>query len=75
MEWTTVTVIIALVGLIGVFVGVAVSMSKSSQRLSDSVASLDSNIGDIKADNKEFRNKLENHETRISVLEHSGKEE
>src|SRR5574344_302390 len=71
-EWTVVTVIITLVGLVGVFVKAAWSMSKSSQRLSDSVDRLQSSIDDLKTDNKEFRDKLENHETRISLLEHSG---
>lgn len=69
MEWTTVTVIIALVGLIAVFVRAAVSMSKSSQRLSDSVDGLKSSIDDIKADNKDFREKLADHETRIQLIE------
>lgn len=71
-EWTVVTIIIALVGLVAVFVKAAWSMSKSSQRLSDSVDRLQSSIDDLKTDNKEFRDKLANHETRLSLLEHGG---
>jgi hypothetical protein len=71
MEWTVVTVIVALVGLVSVFAKAAWSMSKSSQRLSDSVDRLESSIDDLKTDNKEFRDKLANHETRICLLEHT----
>ena len=69
-EWTVVTVVIALV-LVGVFVKAAWSMSRSSQRLSDSVDRLQGSIDDLKTDNKEFRGKLANHETRIALLEHA----
>lgn len=71
-EWTVVTIIIALVGLVAVFVRAAWSMSKSAQRLSDSVDGLKDSVDDLKTDNKEFRDKLENHETRIALLEHCG---
>ena len=68
-EWTVVTIIIALVGLVAVFVKAAWSMSKSSQRLSDSVDRLQGSIDELKSDNKDFRDKLANHENRITVLE------
>lgn len=70
-EWTVVTVIIAMVGLIGVFVKAAWSMSKSAQRLSDSVDGLKGSVDELKADNKEFRDKLADHENRIYHLEHT----
>ena len=68
-EWGVVTVIIALVGLVGVFVKAAWSMSRSAQRLSDSVDGLKGSVDELKSDNKEFRDKLANHENRITVLE------
>lgn len=68
-EWGVVTVIIALVGLVSVFVKAACSMSKSAQRLSDSVDGLKGSVDELKSDNKEFRDKLENHDHRITVLE------
>lgn len=70
-EWGVVTVIIALVGLVGVFVKAAWSMSKSAQRLSDSVDGLKGSVDELKSDNKEFRDKLANHENRIWQLEHT----
>jgi hypothetical protein len=73
MEWTVVTVIIALVGLVGVFVKVGVSMSRSSQRLSDSVDRLEKSVDGLKDDNRDehrgFSDKLDNHEHRITFLE------
>ena len=69
MEWTVVTVIIAISGLIGLFVRAAWSMAKSSQRLSDSVDKLQASVDTLDTDNREFRDKLADHETRITVLE------
>jgi len=70
-EWTVVTVVIALVGLIGVFVKAAWDNAKSAQRLSDSVDRLDGSIRELKADNKDFRDRLYDHEIRIALLEHA----
>ena len=72
-EWGVVTVIIALVGLVGVFVKAAWSMSKSAQRLSDSVDGLKGSVDELKSENKDdhkvFSDKLDDHEYRITVLE------
>ena len=74
-EWGVVGVIVVLVGLVGTVVKAAVSMTKSVQKNTDATERLADIVGDFKKDNKtehrEFREQLGDHETRISVLEHT----
>lgn len=74
-EWGVVGVLAVLVGLISTFVTAAVKMTRSVQKNTDATERLADVVGDFKKDNKadhkEFREQLGDHETRISVLEHT----
>lgn len=75
MEWTVVTVIIALVGLFMTVGKPVINLNSSITRLQDAIDEL---RGDIKVltnrtDNQEER--LQDHETRISILEEKQKQE
>ena len=73
-EWGVVGVIVVLVGLVGKVVKAAVSMTKSVQQNTDATERLADVVSDFKQDNKaehkEFREQIGDHETRITVLEH-----
>lgn len=75
MEWTVVTVIIALVGLFMTVGKPVITLNSSITHLQDAIDEL---RGDIKVltsrtDNQE--EKLQDHETRISILEEKQKKE
>lgn len=75
MEWIVVTVIIALVGLFMTVGKPVINLNSSITRLQDAIDEL---RGDIKVltnrtDNQEER--LQDHETRISILEEKQKQE
>ena len=73
-EWGVVGVIVVLVGLVGTVVKAAVSMTKIVQQNTDATERLADVVSDFKQDNKaehkEFREQIGDHETRITVLEH-----
>lgn len=75
MEWTVVTVIIALVGLFMTVGKPVIALNNSITHLQDAIDEL---RGDIKVltgrtDSQEER--LQDHETRISILEEKQKKE
>lgn len=73
MEWTVVTTIISLVGIVGVFVKVAVSLTSSMQKNTDATERLNETVGGFRKDNEKdhdvFRDTLKDHEHRITVME------
>lgn len=75
MEWTIVTVIIALVGLFMTVGKPVINLNSSITRLQDAIDELREDIKVLtnRTDNQE--EKLQNHETRISILEEKQKKE
>ena len=63
MEWTVVTAIIALVGLIGVFVKAAAALTKAMTELTVTVRDLREQMREQQIDAKEVRAKLWAHNT------------
>lgn len=75
MEWIVVTVIIALVGLFMTVGKPIVTLDSSITRLQDAIDELREDIKVLtsRTDNQEER--LQDHETRISILEEKQKKE
>ena len=75
MEWTVVTVIIALVGLFMTVGKPIITLNGSITHLQDAIDELREDIKVLtgRTDNQE--EKLEDHETRISILEEKQKKE
>lgn len=75
MEWTVVTVIIALVGLFMPVGKPVITLNSSITRLQDAINELREDIKVLtsRTDNQEER--LQDHETRISILEEKQKKE
>lgn len=75
MEWTVVTVIIALVGLFMTVGKPIITLNGSITHLQDAIDELREDIKVLtnRTDNQEER--LQNHETRISILEEEQKKE
>ena len=75
MEWTVVTVIIALVGLFMTVGKPIITLNGSITHLQDAIDELREDIKILtgRTDNQE--EKLQDHETRISILEEKQKKE
>lgn len=75
MEWTVVTVIIALVGLFMTVGKPIITLNGSITHLQDAINELREDIKVLtgRTDNQEER--LQDHETRISILEEKQKKE
>ena len=75
MEWTVVTVIIALVGLFMTVGKPIITLNGSITHLQDAILELREDIKVLtnRTDNQE--EKLQDHETRISILEEKQKKE
>ena len=75
MEWTVVTVIIALVGLFMTVGKPIITLNGSITHLQDAIDELREDIRVLtgRTDNQE--EKLQDHETRISILEEKQKKE
>lgn len=75
MEWTVVTVIIALVGLFMTIGKPIITLNGSITHLQDAIDELREDIRVLtgRTDNQE--EKLQDHETRISILEEKQKRE
>ena len=75
MEWTVVTVIIALVGLFMTVGKPIITLNGSITHLQDAIDELREGIRVLtgRTDNQE--EKLQDHETRISILEEKQKKE
>ena len=70
MTWEIFLGIVALTGFV-ISIGRIVSMStKAMQKLEDSIVRLDETIREEKKDINELDNTVQNHETRIQLLEH-----
>lgn len=73
MEWTTVTVLIALVGLVSVFVGAAVKITAASTKLTVVVEKLDARLTMVETANTESHRRiwteLETHTAQIVDLD------
>ena len=69
MTWEVFLGISALTGFV-ISIGRIVSMNtKAMQKLEDSIVKLDETIREEKKDISELDNTVQNHETRISILE------
>ena len=70
MTWEIFLGLVALTGFV-ISIGRIVSMNtKAMQKLEDSIVRLDETIREEKKDINELDNTVQNHETRISILEH-----
>ena len=70
MTWEIFLGIVALTGFV-ISIGRIVSMNtKAMQKLEDSIVRLDETIREEKKDINELDNTVQNHETRIQLLEH-----
>ena len=70
MTWEIFLGIVALTGFV-ISIGRIVSMNtKAMQKLEDSIIRLDETIREEKKDINELDETVQNHETRISILEH-----
>ena len=78
MDWTVIAGVAALVGLIGGIVAPILKLNTSITQLTVVVDGLVKNFEKLTDKNddahKEINGKLDDHETRISLIEHSGKE-
>lgn len=78
MEWTVIAGVAALVGLIGGIVAPILKLNTSITQLTVVVNGLSKNFEKLTDKNDEahgkINEKLDDHETRILIIEHSGKE-
>lgn len=74
-KWEVVTVIIALASLISLFAGASWKLATALQKNTDATQNQTNALNQFRSDNdkdhEKFSDKLEDHESRISVLEHS----
>lgn len=75
MEWTVVTVIIALVGLFMTVGKPIITLNGSITHLQDAIDELRENIKVLTGRTDSQEEKLQDHETRISILEEKQKKE
>lgn len=75
MEWTVVTVIIALVGLFMTVGKPVITLNSSITHLQDAIDELREDIKVLTSRTDSQEEKLQNHETRISILEEKQKKE
>jgi len=78
MEWTVIAGVAALVGLIGGIVAPILKLNTSITQLTVVVNGLARNFEKLTDKNEcahdKINEKLDDHETRILIIEHSGKE-
>ena len=78
MDWTVIAGVAALVGLIGGVVAPILKLNTSITQLTVVVNGLAKNFEKLTDKNddahEKINEKLDDHETRISIIEHSGKE-
>lgn len=75
MEWTVVTVIIALVGLFMTIGKPIITLNSSITHLQDAIDELREDIRVLTGRTDSQEEKLQDHETRISILEEKQKKE
>ena len=82
-EWAVVGVIVTLLGLVAAVVKPLITLNTTLTKLTDSVATLDKNITALTTDNTashariwgeldEHDEKLNDHETRLTIMEKKG---
>lgn len=69
MEWTVVSVLVVLVGLIAAIAKPLLSLNSAITRLTASVESLEKNIAALAGKADESRDKIADHETRLRMIE------
>ncbi|MCI2105487.1 MAG: hypothetical protein LKK00_02025 [Intestinimonas sp.] len=73
MEWSVVTVVITLVGLVSVFCGFAWKLARELQNNTDAILHQTEMMKQFRQENQDehkgFSDKLDNHEHRITFLE------
>lgn len=78
MDWTVIAGVAALVGLIGGIVAPILKLNTSITQLTVVVNGIVKSFDKLTDKNddahKEINEKLDDHETRILIIEHSGKE-
>ena len=78
MDWTIIAGVAALVGLIGGIVAPMLKLNTSITELTVVVKGLSKGFDKLTdrndRDHEKINEKLDDHETRISIIEHSGKE-
>ena len=78
MDWTVIAGVAALVGLIGGIVGPMLKLNTSITQLTVVVNGLAKGFEKLTDKNdcahEKINEKLDDHETRISIIEHGGKE-
>lgn len=75
MEWTVVTVIIALAGLFMTVGKPIITLNSSITRLQDAILELREDIKVLTGRTDSQEERLQDHETRISILEEKQKKE
>lgn len=75
MEWTVVTVIIALVGLFMTVGKPVITLNSSITHLQDAIDELREDIKVLTGRTDSQEERLQDHETRISILEEKQKKE
>lgn len=75
MEWTVVTVIIALVGLFKTVGKPIITLNSSITHLQDAIDELREDIKVLTGRTNNQEERLQDHETRISILEEKQKKE
>lgn len=75
MEWTVVTVIIALVGLFMTVGKPVITLNSSITHLQDAIDELRGDIKVLTSRTDSQEEKIQDHETRISILEEKQKKE
>lgn len=75
MEWTVVTVIIALVGLFMTVGKPIITLNSSITHLQDAIDELRGDIKVLTSRTDSQEERLQDHETRISILEEKQKKE
>ena len=73
MEWTVVTVVIAMAGFVAIFIKAAWKLASELQSNTDATKAQTETLNQFKSDNtkdhESFTKKLDNHEGRIIKLE------
>lgn len=73
MEWTVVTVIIALIGLVAAVITPIIKLNTIITKLATLVDGIEKTITKLGEKSDEHDNAINLHETRITVLEKGGK--
>lgn len=70
MDWQTLSALIVLVGFIITIGKIVSANTKALTRLEDSINRLDKTLGEQRVNINELDDAVQNHETRLQLLEH-----